>query len=966
MIGKTPARTVRPSAYLSALLLSTALLPAAFAQPAPAAPAGSEEVTVTAQRKSETVQKVPIAVSAFGQDQLQKSKLDGGPDLVKAVPNVNFSKGNFTGYNFSIRGIGSKVVSGSGDAGTGIHINNAPEIANNLFETDFYDVERVEVLRGPQGTLYGRNATSGVVNLITAKPELGILGGNVRLEYGNFSSFKARGMVNIPIGEIAALRLAGFYLKRDGFGDNLFTGNDADDRQLFGARATLAFAPTDNFRMYLMVDHFNEDDNRSRIGKQFCVKDSGPANVGGAAFSANPAVALIQQGMFSQGCKDVGIYTPASLGTVDSRATLGGLFGYLGGFQTGDAYVGKMQTPDFHDIESTFDPIYRSTTDIYQLNADWDITDSLTASLLATYTEYDLYTRQDYNRYTPTTNFNVAPGSPNLVTTPAAFGGLGVPAATYAAIYASIFPGGVVSDPQNGNFNRFTTSDISSALTEETFAELRLASHFDGPINFSIGANYLKLNATGDYFVMFNTGTAWYQVQNTLTTGNPNCFADAPCVAIDPNQDPDRTGHNYYDAYGPYQLKSTAFFGEVYWDINDAIQIIGGIRYTDDQKDVNQFAYGSLTLPAFVSLGKAGVGLGRLTPLHVDFQEITGRAGFKWDLKDALGGSSNLYAFYSRGYKSGGLNSPCSAEPGVICGAPTFRPEFINSYEIGLKNQFLDNRLTLNLTGFYYDYKDYQISRILNRASTNDNIDAKIMGLEFEGSYSIIDGLRINAAVGFLDTEIKTGAFADELNLTGGVPGVILVKSNAASNCVVTIAAAQAALATSNAISNPTPLLGICTVVSNAGQGTPLVPGGPLAAGTNGSGFLVSNGLAQNLVGNELPNAPHWTISLGAQYTFQVTDSWDVVVRADYYHQTETFSRIFNSASDHLEGWDNINLTLTVANPDSGWSIDAYVKNATDETVITDTYLTDASSGLYRNGFVNDPRTFGVAVTKEF
>ena len=100
---------------------------------------------------------------------LEKAKIDGGSNLVLAVPNVNFSKGNFGGgYNFQIRGIGSKLVAGSGDAGTGIHLNNAPLIANNLFETEFYDMERVEVLRGPQGTLYGRNATGGVVHAPTS------------------------------------------------------------------------------------------------------------------------------------------------------------------------------------------------------------------------------------------------------------------------------------------------------------------------------------------------------------------------------------------------------------------------------------------------------------------------------------------------------------------------------------------------------------------------------------------------------------------------------------------------------------------------------------------------------------------------------------------------------------------------------------------------------------------------------
>eukprot|EP01030_Chromulinospumella_sphaerica_P014633 gene14633-14430_t len=134
----------------------------AFAQDEPAATGTTVgELIITAQKREEAIQDVPIAVSAFNQESLEKAKIDGGPNLVLAIPNVNFSKGNFTGYNFQIRGVGSKLVAGSGDAGTGIHLNNAPLTANNLFESEFFDVERVEVLRGPQGTLYGRNATGG-------------------------------------------------------------------------------------------------------------------------------------------------------------------------------------------------------------------------------------------------------------------------------------------------------------------------------------------------------------------------------------------------------------------------------------------------------------------------------------------------------------------------------------------------------------------------------------------------------------------------------------------------------------------------------------------------------------------------------------------------------------------------------------------------------------------------------------
>ena len=892
---------------------------------------------------------MPIAVSAFSQDQLQKQKIDGGPNLVLAVPNVNFSKGNFTGSNFSIRGIGSKLVAASGDSATGVHINGSPLTANNLFEAEFYDIERVEVLRGPQGTLYGRNATGGVVNLITAKPNFDEMMGNFRAEYGNYNSIKLRGMFNAPLGEMFALRVAGTYLSRDGFGTNLTTGNDADDRNLWAARATLGFRPDDSFSAYLIWDHFDEDDSRSRIGKQLCSKDTGPANVGGVAFSAvaGPGfnIGNMQQGFFSQGCRPTSVGSADIFGTVDSRSTLGGLFGLLGGFQTGDAYVGKIQDQDVRNIESSFDPIYRSKNDIYQLMMDWDVTPEIRLSSLTSYTEFDLYTRQDYNRYTPSTNFNTTPNPVNAI-------------GPYDAIYALLFPGGFVDDPQNGNRNRFTTSDISSAFTEQFTQEFRVSTDFDGPVNFSLGANYLNLDATGDYYVMFNTGTAWYQVNNFLLTGDANCAPATPnCVFIDPNEDPDRSGRNYYDAYSPYNLTSTALFGEIYWDVNDEFKITAGLRYTDDDKTLENHA---------VVLGQAGAGVAPAVYANVRFKEMTGRAGFDWRPDWSFTDSTLIYGFYSRGYKAGGLNSPCSDAPGVVCGPPAFEPEFINAYELGTKNTFNGGALQLNLSLFMYDYNGYQVSKIVNRASTNENIDAEIRGAEFESVWQPIEGLRFNANIGYLDTEITGGDSIDTFNRTQSNPALTLVKSSAASNCVVTTVDAAAALAFSNGTNNPFALLGVCTVTNFATAGTPLLPGGPVATGSNAFGHLVSDGVPVDLTGNSLPNAPEWTISIGAQYTFEIASGWDFTARIDYYKQTFTYSRIYNSIPDRIPAWENINVTLTLQNVDNGWKIDAFVKNATDETALTDTYLTDDSSGLFRNGFYTDPRTYGIAVSYEF
>jgi outer membrane receptor protein involved in Fe transport len=968
------------SLRLRSLLVMGVSAAAVLAVAAPAAPAFAADdegttvadVIVTAQKKEEALQDVPIAVSAFTQDSLEKQKIDGGPNLVTSIPNVNFSKGNFTGYNFQIRGVGSKLVSGSGDAGTGIHLNNAPLTANNLFEAEFFDVERVEVLRGPQGTLYGRNATGGVVNMITSKPIMGEFSALAKIEYGNYNSLKLKGMINVPIGDDLALRVAAVSLNRDGYGKNIYNGHDIDDRSLWDVRATLAWDPSDTFKTYLLYDHFDEDDSRSRIGRQFCSKDNGPATVGGVGYSTDPfgtgLIGQIERGFFSQGCTPSSLYAPGvSTGTLNTQATLGGLFGALTGLQTGDALAGKVQDPNIRNIESVHDPIYQSSTDIYEFNIDWDISDELRLTSLTSYSTLSLFTRQDYNRVVPDIAFNAAPNPVN------AFAALGP---LYNTFYQQLFPLGVVDDPQVGQQDRFATFDISTADTKQFTQELRLQSDFDGPINFNVGGIYLDFKATGDYYVMFNTGTSYYNMKNRVanfTSGGavpfPCLVNTSSCVYVDPGQNPDRSGHNYYDNYGPYHLKSRAAFGEVYWQLTDSFKITGGLRYTDDSKSVENHrvalgCFNDLTIPADqrCALG-SGIGdppFGQPPLLKVRFQEWTGRLGFDWKLAD----NNLLYFFYSKGYKAGGTNPACS--PGVaFCPPPSFAPEFVNSLELGSKNTFLDGSLLLNGTAFSYDYKGYQVSKIVNRTSVNENIDAKIKGLELETIWNPVRGLRLNANIGYLNTKITGGESIDTFDRTGGDPLLTLVKSSSASNCVVKTSDAATALTITNGSGNPFTLLAVCSPVSFASAGTPLFVGGPVAVGTNAFGQLISDGVEQNLKGNELPNSPHYTLSLGAQYTWDMGD-WATTLRGDYYKQTETFARIYNSDADKIDGWQNVNVTLTIANPTIGLTVDAFVKNATDEEAITDTYLTDDSSGLFRNAFYTEPRTYGVAISKSF
>jgi outer membrane receptor protein involved in Fe transport len=230
--------------------------------------ASVETVTVTSSKLGGAdVQSVPIAISAFSQEQLTATQTAGGPDLVKNVPNLTFSKTNFTGYNIQIRGIGTQAISVTTDPAVAVSFNDIPFIRNHFFEQEFFDVSQVEVLRGPQGTLYGRNATSGVVNLISAKPT-DHYEAMASVDVGNYNNRRLEGMFNAPIYEDKiALRVAGEWTKRDGYAFNEQTNKSIDGRNLWSGRISLQVKPTDFITANFVYEHFQEDDDRERSTK---------------------------------------------------------------------------------------------------------------------------------------------------------------------------------------------------------------------------------------------------------------------------------------------------------------------------------------------------------------------------------------------------------------------------------------------------------------------------------------------------------------------------------------------------------------------------------------------------------------------------------------------------------------------------------------------------------------------------
>ncbi|HEX6859061.1 MAG TPA: TonB-dependent receptor [Caulobacteraceae bacterium] len=984
----------------------TITLRAAGPQSGSAAGGGAEveALIVTAQKREEDIQDVPIAISAFSAKDLEAQKIEGGFDLLKAIPNVTFSKNNFTSYNFSIRGIGTKAVSATTDPAVAVAFNSSPMIVNRLFEQEYFDIERVEVLRGPQGTLYGRNATSGVINVISAKPDLNDFKGWLKGEVGNYNTKRVSAMVNVPIVEDKlAIRFAGAATQRSGYGYNAVTDSDVDGRDLWSTRVTVGFEPTETLRGNLIWERFSEDDERARTSKQLCHTDPGVRTIGSVT-GINDA----SSGILSQGCLPGSLYDDAafrapnghSLPFVFPLRLDVGQRGIIDGYI--DPYSGLEQSTDLREISSRYDPIYRAQADVVELNLEFDLTDDLTVVSQTLYNKDEIFSTQDYNR------FNTRPVL-NDTAEGCRF--------QYDFGASNGCPGGYFNDPQLGSSNTVILQDISQGTASQFSQEFRLQSNFDGPVNFNLGANYVRFQTDIDYYVFSNAFTLIALAQMQGVFGEEAAAeSPAPNVIIDPNplDSITGTGSNYFRSRNPYTLKSTSIFGELYWEFSDTMKLTAGLRYTDDKKNFEVWPTNLLN-NEFVPYEQDG-------DIDQHWGEFTGRLGIDWKPVLPFTDQTMLYAFYSRGYKAGGANPPNMSRisipgntrvlrvPPTMLHADTFNPEFVNAFEVGTKNALMGGSLIFNATGFYYDYKDYQISQIIDRIALNENFDAKIWGLEFETIFSPTENLRFNANLGYLDTKVGKGEKSiDPMNRLNGHDDWVLMKNWAQypSNCIIPAAFAENAIGFWREIANAlsggaagpftdatalqqffdSACLGMWSPRNNGPAGTflydlsanygemfgygpirydPFDPHGGDQWGVSTEEANFGAGFYTDLSGNELPNAPHWTVNVGAQYGFDFLEGWRGTVRADGYWQSQSWHRIYNLGTyDKLHGWYNANLSVWVEN-DDGLKIELYAKNIMDDDPITDAFLNSDDSGLTTNVFVLDPRLIGLSIRKEF
>jgi iron complex outermembrane receptor protein len=754
--------------------------------------AALETVTVTSSKIGGDVQNIPISITALSQEQLTATQTAGGPDLVKQVPNMTFTKTNFSGYSIQLRGIGTQAISVTTDPAVAVAFNDIPFIRNHFFEQEFYDVSQVEVLRGPQGTLYGRNATAGVVNLVSAKPT-DQFEAVASLEIGNYGERRPEGMINIPIvDDKLDVRVAGEWTKRQGYSFDEITNARIDGRDLWSGRVSIGWKPAENVQTNFVWEHFSEDDDRMRTAKQLCktapIPDmiDGVPSPGGGGYYSSPGDYL------SQGCLPTSLYSADAFEVPNGYSlTYYAPLAIIGtpirnGF---DVYASTTQSRNLRVIEASINPAYRARNDTLELNTDYQVTPALTFTSQTGYNQDFLWSTEDYNR------FNSAPGAftwppPILgVTTPdPAAGTNGIPSDS-----------GIFCDPQLGCHDRLVLQDLSDEHAWQLSQEFRLASNFSGPLNFSIGGSYLHYETEENYYVFINTLTA-ASASDTLGAGyyapgpwipgvsdNSDCIAGGlrttnpsnvepigACVYIDPNPigSLNNEGHNYFLSQNPYVLNSYAGFGEAYYNIAADLKLTGGLRWTEDQKHF-------VEIPSQAFLPGYGYPISGI--VNQQWDQLTGRAALNWTPKLDFTDQTLVYGSYAHGYKAGGANPPGAVFPDVIGSGPssgnggdegvvtdpihplTFKPEFIDAFELGSKNTLLDGALTLNGDVFYYNYENYQISRIVDRTAINDNFDAHVKGAEIESTWEPLPGLRLNFAGGWEDTALAKGSKSIDL-----------------------------------------------------------------------------------------------------------------------------------------------------------------------------------------------------------
>ena len=761
------------------------------------------DIVVTARRRAETIQTVPIAMSVIGGTALAETGAYNVSRLTQLQPTLQFYSTNPRNSAANIRGLGAPfgLTNDGIEQGVGIYVDQVyySRIASATF--DFTDTERIEVLRGPQGTLYGKNTTAGAINITTRKPSF-TPEARIELTTGNYQFVQAKASVSGPlIPDTLAIRLSASVTERDGTIHNVVTGKDLNAQDNKSVRGQLYWKPTDTLDLALSGDYGQQNPNccvqyYARTGTT-----QRPLNRQYAALAAAQGYVVPSTNAFD---RVTDVDTP-----LRAKQELGGV-SLLGNLDLGASTITSVSAWRFWN---------------------WDPSND-----------------RDF---------------------------IGLP---------------------------ITTVSANPSQQTQYSQELRIASNGKHTLDYVLGAFYFYQTID----------TQGLQVQGPAASAfllNPTSAGGRNPATLN--------GLTARNTIG-FKNTSAALFGKLTWNVGDRFQIAPGLRLNYDKKKGD-----------YVSVVTNGTG----TALTADQRGVLAPQSYQpdfdnWNLSGDITAAYTVtsdihaYATYARSYKSGGINLsglPLDASNNPILSAATVKPEKVNHFELGLKTQFLDRRLTLNLAGFWTEISDYQATvtngqlGVLRGYLANAG-KVRTRGLEFDSAFRPTDRFSFYANGAY--TDAKYVKFVD-------------------APC-------------------PPELSGGTT--ATAGQ-TPSAPG--TAGGISPQNCDIS--------GQRLPGVSKWAFSYGAEYDLPATLAGldgQVYLGYDGSYRSTFSSNPSRSAYTDINGYALSNFRLGFKAKDS-WNVFGWLRNAFDENYYDVLALQSGSTGLIV-GQPGDPRTYGLTVSRSF
>ncbi|PEQ10901.1 TonB-dependent receptor [Novosphingobium sp. PC22D] len=656
---------------------------------------GLEEIIVTARKRAENLQETPVAITAMTGGMLEERQITNVAEVARFAPNVNISPvANISGSSASItsfiRGVGQTDFNITVDPGVGVYVDGVYVARSVGALLDMADISSVQVLRGPQGTLFGKNTIGGAIVVNSVEPQYDF---DMKLEAatGRFNRADFKGMVNVPLSDILAMRAVASYETRDGYQKRLFDGGRQGNKDSFGGRIAFKWEPTDKLTVNL----------------------SGDINIRREEMAASTLVDLFESPNLLQ-VVDLNGRTVVFPSSTYAWNKLQGGAGFCGA----DGELAPVNDPRCAttqwitgDIDSTWSGAKnQSDFDLWgtNLTLDYDFGD-ISLKSISSYRDQKATIQFDFD------------GTPHPYLT--------------------------------------LTNNIDLWQASQ---ELQLTgSVLNDRVKFVLGGYYLKEKG---------------QDKNNLLFGFADFFSG---------------GKIDNDSYAAY-LQATI-------EVTDRLSITPGIRYTDETKRFDP-SFQTINVDYTAPLGQAGIipypeGVfiafsqcvtGQPEPLlvtdpasplfgfplpggcepaatnpggnhifpavqvAVKAKEWTPAISADYKITDDI----LVYASYSKGFKNGGFTQRVFPAEQV---APEFRPEFVESYELGLKTELLDRRLRLNFAAFMSNYDDIQVVVSEGIAPRARNAGSgRIKGFEVEGEASPTDWLSLTFGVGYLDAYYRS------------------------------------------------------------------------------------------------------------------------------------------------------------------------------------------------------------------